>query len=770
MKRLLTFALLLALSIPMLAERVDQQKAAKVAETVLKNKELTPVSMEPFNNLYLFNSENGFVMVAADDCARPVLAYSKDFSFKTENMPENVQGWMASLNGEIQQAVDYHLEATEETRREWELLLQGMMPEPKHRAAVEALVKTHWDQDEPYNNLCPGASMTGCVATTMAQIMKYWEWPYKGVGSHSYDHATYGQISVNFGNTTYDWDNMVEEVLYDSPEVQQTAVAKLMYHCGVSVDMDYSPESSAAFSEDVLAALYTYFDYNMSDIQWKVASDYGTEAWMALVKAELDGGRPMLYRGQSDEGGGHAFICDGYDMNDYLHFNWGWSGYCDGYYAFGALNPGAGGAGSGAGSYSDRNSAIIGIHPNTTPIAAPQNLSASVSDRTVSLHWTAVSGASRYKVYRDGFVINTNVSGVSYTDSDVIYGHHIYYVKAVNSNDICSLRSDEVPAAVTFPGPVVSDLRARTNDHNVTLSWTAPASESAQLKYGDGEAAPSSYGNPDGTGFCWGQRFTPEDLSPYAGMAITSVDLFSWKVTDYVLTIYRETEDEVEILISGIFSNPEAGWCRVGLPDPIPIDYESDLLVTFYNDCSEYLYMAAYTEDFEGGYNASLFMEDDYWYTMDNSISWLIRTNITDDTYIYSVYRDERLIASDITQTSYNDYNLPEGDYHYTVRTQYYGSLSDPSNIAQVVIGSSTDESDDSRMAVYPNPTNGKFIVRGEQMETIEVVSLTGQQLAAIKVDNDYAEVDLTEFHSGVYMLVVHTVDGARNVIRISKH
>ena len=126
MKRLLTFALLLALSIPMLAERVDQQKAAKVAETVLKNKELTPVSMEPFNNLYVFNSEHGFVMVAAEDCVRPVLAYSTEFPFKTENMPMNIQSWLVSLNNEIQEAVDLKLETTEAVRQEWELLSQGI--------------------------------------------------------------------------------------------------------------------------------------------------------------------------------------------------------------------------------------------------------------------------------------------------------------------------------------------------------------------------------------------------------------------------------------------------------------------------------------------------------------------------------------------------------------------------------------------------------------------------------------------------------------------
>ena len=124
-------------------------------------------------------------------------------------MPENIQGWLNSLNEEIQEGIDRKLEATEAIRQEWNLLLQGSTPGPKHRAEVKALVKTHWDQYEPYNNNCPDGSLTGCVATVMAQLMKYWEWPAKGVGSHQYTHTTYGSISANFGNTTYDWDNIV---------------------------------------------------------------------------------------------------------------------------------------------------------------------------------------------------------------------------------------------------------------------------------------------------------------------------------------------------------------------------------------------------------------------------------------------------------------------------------------------------------------------------------------------------------------------------------
>ena len=316
---------------------------------------------------------------------------------------------------------------------------------------------------------------------------------------------------------------------------------------------------------------------------------------------------------------------------------------------------------------------------------------------------------------------------------------------------------------------MISHLTALVTNNNVNLLWTAPASESAQLKYGDGVVEESVYGDPEGIGFSWGQRFTPVELSPYAGMALTSVELYSYMVDEFTLSILKETEDAYIELEALTFSNTAPGWCVVTLPEPIPIDYENSLLVTFFNDCSEYQYMASYTEDFEGGNNASLYWEDGYWYTMDPAISWLIRTNISDDSYTYSIYRDDQLIASNVTQTSYNDNNMPQGRYQYFVRTQYYGSLSEPSESVSVVIGSSTDETDDSGLEFYPNPTNGKVTLQGEAMESVTVVSMTGQQLATIKVNNDHAEVDLTDYHPGVYVLLVRTGDGEK-IIRISRH
>jgi hypothetical protein len=221
--------------------------------------------------------------------------------------------------------------------------------------AVSPLVQTKWDQSPYYNNLCPydnskgERTVTGCVATAMAQVMNYWEYPKKGTGFHSYNHSKYGTLNANFGSTTYDWANMPNELTSSSSTVQKNAVATLMYHCGVSVDMDYNVSSEGGSGAYVISsrspvthcteyALKTYFGYKTS-IQGVQKADYTTTNWKNLLKAELDASRPIVYAGFGD--GGHCFVCDGYDNNDYFHFNWGWGGLYDGYFALNALIPGA---------------------------------------------------------------------------------------------------------------------------------------------------------------------------------------------------------------------------------------------------------------------------------------------------------------------------------------------------------------------------------------------------------------------------------------------
>lgn len=685
MKRYIALMLLLTVSCQLLAERVDQQKAKKIAMTVVGNRELVLLPSDSFSNLYIFSGANSFAIVAANDCARPLLAYSLEFPIQTENMPENLRYVLQTWEDEIQYAVDMKLEPTEEIRREWELLSEGKRPEPKNRTEVAPLIKTHWDQTEPFNNLCPEGSSTGCVATAMAQIMRYWEWPDKGVGSHSYDHNTYGTLSADFGNTVYEWDYMDINVSWLSPEEQQLAVATLMYHCGVSVEMNYGPSGSGAGDHNAFLAFASYFDYDSSSLQNLRASDYDADSWVLLLKTELDNGRPVFYCGYS-ESSGHAFICDGYDVNDYFHFNIGWSGLGDGYYAYGAIN--LEGTSTGAFAYNSGNRIIAGIQAKERSVASPEDLTVSVSGRDLMLSWSPVPDAHHYKVFDNGNVVNNNVLGNSYTISSVPYGTHTCYVKAVDADDHCSLRSEEAVGEVLFEGPVPYHVTAEVQDNDVSLSWTAPANETAQLKYGDGTPY-SYYGSSYSNGFYWGQRFTPEQLVPYAGMAVSSVDVNLRVLTDYTLYICREIGGEMEQMAAQNFTATSYGWNTIQLTSPVVIDYTHNLFVFVYNetDCS---YVAAYILDDDiDVYNARLYSFDGIeWWPVNARMSWLIRTNITDGTYTYSIYRNEQAIATNVTGTSYVDTGLPDGYYQYSVRTNYYGGLSDPSDIAEAIVGS----------------------------------------------------------------------------------
>lgn len=325
-------------------------------------------------NMYIFvNAEGpGFVVMSADDIAHPVLGYSENGHFDASNVPANVAGWLFGYDRTIGAAVANQVETSAEVAAEWTALANGGMPVPKSTTAVSPLLSTTWDQGSPYNAQCPGSlynrAPTGCVATAIAQVMKFWSYPSKGMGSHSYTCSYYSSqtLSANFGATTYNWNNMPNYV-YSS----NTSIATLMFHCGVAVEMNYTPEGSGAqmlayydYADDYSAetALKKYFGYS-SSLHGEVKSAYTDAQWITMLKAELDAGRPIPYSGFDTDNAGHAFVCDGYNNSNQFHFNWGWSGSYDGYYSINALTPGSGGWGGGSGNYSYSQCAIFGVQP-----------------------------------------------------------------------------------------------------------------------------------------------------------------------------------------------------------------------------------------------------------------------------------------------------------------------------------------------------------------------------------------------------------------------
>ncbi len=348
---------------------------------------------------------NGFVIISGDDLVMPVLGYSTEGAFRLGNLPSNVAKWMEGYCAEIRAALAGTGTPSPAVQAEWVRWDHPQAMEHAGERAVAPLMQTTWDQPSPYNGLCPGGSVTGCVATAMAQVMKYHNWPAQGAGFHSYNAPNYGTLSANFGATDYNWAGMPNNVTGAN-----TAVATLMYHCGVAVDMQYSPQVSGAWviqanspgtQNNAEFALKTYFNYSTT-MQGLKRADYTEGQWINMLKADLDASRPVLYDGFGS-GGGHCFVTDGYDNNNFFHFNWGWSGAYNGNFAVGALNPDGQGTGGGTGSYNNGQEAIFGIRP-------ANGGGGTTGQQTFNMGlYAAVSPSAGTVGYGQAFTVNTNI-------------------------------------------------------------------------------------------------------------------------------------------------------------------------------------------------------------------------------------------------------------------------------------------------------------------------------------------------------------------------
>lgn len=324
-------------------------------------------SSDPYYYVFNASGAKGYVMVSGDDRILPVLGYSTDGAFDPANIPANMQGWFEGYEKQI----DYVLSQPGITLPAATDNLHSRDAFPDH---IDPMITTEWSQDAPYNDLCPmdgnARSVTGCVATSMSQLMYYHKWPEKGQGQITYHASTLDRdISVNFEDYTFDWANMT--AVYDSTStaVQNLAVAQLMYAAGTACQMDYSSAASNAYSIIAADALKTYFGYD-KNVYDKQRSYYSSSEWIKLIKTELTAKRPVMYNGTAYIGG-HSFICDGYDKDGLFHINWGWGGWYDGYFQLDILNPYLS-ENLGLGGFSYQQDVVIGIQKPTSSGTKPE--------------------------------------------------------------------------------------------------------------------------------------------------------------------------------------------------------------------------------------------------------------------------------------------------------------------------------------------------------------------------------------------------------------
>ena len=310
------------------------------------------------NLYYVFNrgENHGFIIVSGDDRAYDILGYSDYGTFDYESLPANMKYWLETYEKELSVLINNPAMKT----------IKNITTRGTFESSVKPLLgNIKWDQGSPFNHKCPrlpdnSNAATGCVATAMAQVMYYHQWPPIGNGEHQYISSKYGfNLSANFGETNYMWDKMTPQYNGSSSAESKEAVATLMHHCGVALEMNYGP-SSGAYAYMIPYSLTSYFNYDKG-VNIHKREYYRIGEWTDMIKTELNQKRPVIYGGQSS-GGGHSFVCDGYDTNNMFHINWGWSGNSDGYFQLNALTPNNQGIGGGADDgFNSQQDLITGI-------------------------------------------------------------------------------------------------------------------------------------------------------------------------------------------------------------------------------------------------------------------------------------------------------------------------------------------------------------------------------------------------------------------------
>lgn len=342
--------------------RVNRSKVAKALGLDVNSTEVPrllqkiSVSDDTKAAVYLFsvNSNKKVMAISANDCA-PAMLGCFDVEEETQlgvELPENVEWWLQQYASQIE-----YVEANPGTNI---VIANG-----ETRTPIAPLVITRWGQREPYNSKCPIVSgknsVVGCVATAMAQVMNYYKWPQRGNGSHSYSSggSTY---SIDFSEIEFAWDNMLGEYIIQSDSLGGDAVSTLMKACGYSINMKYGATESSASIANIVTAGYNYFDY--SDKAYYADRRYYTQLqWTDLVYGQLSKGMPVIYSGRGNSSG-HCFICDGYDENGYFHFNWGWNGSYDGYFAITDITPKGNGLGGSDSGYNFEQICLVNFCPS----------------------------------------------------------------------------------------------------------------------------------------------------------------------------------------------------------------------------------------------------------------------------------------------------------------------------------------------------------------------------------------------------------------------
>ena len=767
---------LVALIGSLVAGPIDQQKAQKLGAKFLSTTAISQKNADIQLNLvsvaadrsatdyYVFNVSNGegFVIVAADDRVKPILAYSTTGQFDPQNVSEGFQFTLDGFREEIQYVREHNLDATPDIVAEWNAVTKtgSLNRSGQTRVVVDPLCQTLWNQNFPWNSQCPedpegngGHVYAGCVATAMGQVMKFWEWPAQGVGSHTYNPQGYAQQSANFGETEYHFELMPNTLDSTNTEEEYFETAQFLHHLGISVDMQYSGSGSGAYSDDVPPALRNYFRYNCNDhvsnYNFIPGMGYSNEQWAQMLKdGGLDEQIPLYYSGSDDNWqGGHAFVCDGYDENDYFHFNWGWSGRDNAWcpigalnttrYAFNLMNGFTGHIIPQGSEYYSRPDSVLNMAAIEDVTFDAVNL--SWTNPTLDLNGNTLTEISSVTIRRNfeeiAVLTDAQVGAeMEYEDHGLAPGLYEYAIYVTNAAGI-----------------------SRTTYRSVLVGEKCNVVFQLHDNGGDGwKGAAISVTSESG------QRIAVITMTQGSALVVDLPLLrgnlnFIWNHGWYHAYPEYDTDGECSFTILDYEGNELY----------TSADLEDGFFMTYENNCEEAPLVCYPVENLVGEYQ---------WHNNDEYGAYLAWDAPAVTTYLnhfrigrsYGFYKDRFDLIAEIPYDGSDNFEYFDntwtewyGDYYYAVFCIYIHNDEQCESEWQDVTLNITDveENTNSNVQVFPNPTDGLLNVSSDGTMHITVSNVLGQTLKEVSAE-DHVTLDLSSYGQGFYLVRIETGNG----------
>lgn len=763
----------------LVAGPVDQQKAQRIGAKFLstttlaqRNADIQLNCVAAATNItrgaidyYVFNVKNGegFIIVSGDDCAKPILAYSTTGTYDPQDVSEGFAFTLKGFQEEIQYMREHNIAATPDIVAEWKRVSEtgSLNRGGQTRAVVDVLCQTLWNQNFPWNSQCPedpegngGHVYAGCVATAMGQVMKFWDWPAQGTGSHTYNPQGYAQQTANFGETEYHFELMPNVLDSTSTENDYYYIAQFLHHCGIAVNMQYSGNGSGAYSEDVPDALRNYFRYTCDDHitnygDWWPGMGYTNEEWAQMLKdGGLDEGLPLYYSGQDDMGqGGHAYVVDGYDENDYFHYNWGWSGRDNAWCPIGAAN-----------TTRYNFNTMVGFTGHIVPqgyvyYSRPDSVANMLASEEASLDAVRLSWTNP----------TLTVDGSDLTSITSITIRR-------NGEVIAELTDAQVGANMEYDD---NGLEPGLYEYAIYVTNEAGISRTTYRSVLVGEKCNVVFQLHDEGGNGWkgaaisvtsesGQRIAIVTMTEGSDLVVDLPLLrgnlnFIWNHGWYHAYPEHDTDGECSFTILDYAGNELFTSSEL----------EDGIFMTYENNCEEGPLTCYPVQNLQGEYQ---------WHNGEEYgayISW-DRPDITANLHHFKVlrstgaYKDEVLVAeipydgNNSYEYFDNTYNLIQSEYvYYSVNCVYIrGEEQCESEWSDVGFWiTDIEENTDKNIDVYPNPTNGLLNIEGQGTMHISVSNLMGQKLMEAEAEGN-TTLDLSRYESGMYLVRIEYADG----------